>query len=72
MPSVSDVGDFLEEFAPSRLAEDWDNVGLLVGDPRCDVKKIMTCLTITPASAEEAVRQRADLMSRTIRSRFDR
>ncbi|MFV1964792.1 MAG: Nif3-like dinuclear metal center hexameric protein [Pirellulaceae bacterium] len=62
MPRIRDVGDFLEELAPSRLAEDWDNVGLLVGDPQREVKRIMTCLTITPASAEEAVRQRADLI----------
>jgi dinuclear metal center YbgI/SA1388 family protein len=62
MPKVSDVGEFLEEFAPSRLAEDWDNVGLLVGHAGHEVTKIMTCLTVTPASAEEAVREQVDLM----------
>jgi dinuclear metal center YbgI/SA1388 family protein len=62
MPRVSEVGEFLEEFAPSRLAEDWDNVGLLVGDARQEVARIMTCLTVTPASAEEAVREQVDLI----------
>ena len=62
MPSVRDVGQFLEEFAPCRLAEDWDNVGLLVGDPERVVRRLMTCLTITPASAEEAIDARVDLI----------
>ncbi|MCA9207159.1 MAG: hypothetical protein KDA55_02340, partial [Planctomycetales bacterium] len=28
MTNIQAVADFLENFAPSRLAEDWDNVGL--------------------------------------------
>lgn len=59
---VQDVCRFLDEFAPPRLAEDWDNVGLLVGDAARPVKRIMTCLTITPGSAAEAVREQADLI----------
>lgn len=62
MTTVAAVCQFLDEFAPARLAEDWDNVGLLVGDPTRDVKRIMTCLTVTADSAEEAVRDRADLI----------
>ncbi|MDP6717890.1 MAG: Nif3-like dinuclear metal center hexameric protein, partial [Pirellulaceae bacterium] len=58
---VHDVCRFLDEFAPPRLAEDWDNVGLLVGDSERSINKIMTCLTITPDSAAEAVREQADL-----------
>ena len=59
---VHDVCQYLDEFAPPRLAEDWDNVGLLVGDSARSVNKIMTCLTITPDSAAEAVRERTDLI----------
>src|SRR5438045_4071867 len=33
MTTVSEVTTWLEQFAPSRLAEPWDNVGLLWGDP---------------------------------------
>ncbi len=33
MTTVSDVTEWLERFAPARLAEPWDNVGLLWGDP---------------------------------------
>lgn len=53
---------FLERYAPPRLAETWDNVGLLVGDAERHVARVMTCLTLTPASVAEAVTQRADLV----------
>jgi dinuclear metal center YbgI/SA1388 family protein len=62
MPTVADVADYLEVFAPAALAEDWDNVGLLVGDRSRSVARIMTCLTITPASAAEAIAEQADLI----------
>ena len=57
---LSDLCDFLDNFAPPRLAADWDNVGLLVGDRRQAVSRVMTCLTVTPAVAAEAIRERAD------------
>lgn len=41
---------------------DYDNVGLLVGDPGAEVNKILTCLDMTPEVAEEAVRTGADLI----------
>ncbi|MCO6453819.1 MAG: Nif3-like dinuclear metal center hexameric protein, partial [Pirellulaceae bacterium] len=62
MTTIQDVCRFLEDFAPLRLAEDWDNVGLLVGDAARPARRIMTCLTVTPDSAEEAVGERADLV----------
>ncbi len=62
MTTVSDIAAFLEEFAPPRLAADWDNVGLLVGDDQRSVQRVMTCLTITPESAAEAVAEKAELI----------
>jgi dinuclear metal center YbgI/SA1388 family protein len=62
MLTVADVAAFLDEFAPPVLAESWDNVGLLVGDFKQSVRRVMTCLTITPASAREAVAEHADLV----------
>jgi dinuclear metal center YbgI/SA1388 family protein len=62
MPTVETIAAFLTRFAPPRLAEDWDNVGLLVGDRRTHVHRLMTCLTITPASAAEAVERKAELI----------
>ncbi len=62
MTTVADVTAWLEQFAPSRLAEPWDNVGLLWGDPGAPVERVMTCLTVTPASAAEAIQEQAGLI----------
>ncbi|MBM4088764.1 MAG: Nif3-like dinuclear metal center hexameric protein [Planctomycetes bacterium] len=62
MPALGTICDFLDRFAPSVLAAEWDNVGLLAGDPGASVGRLMTCLTITPESAAEAVAERADLV----------
>ena len=62
MQKLSGVCDYLETFAPPRLAEEWDNVGLLVGHRDLEVGRIMTCLTITPASVREAIDQSANLI----------
>jgi dinuclear metal center YbgI/SA1388 family protein len=62
MPAVSDVVEFLNEFAPPALAEPWDNVGLLVGRADASVSRVMTCLTVTPESAAEAIAERAELI----------
>ncbi len=62
MLNVADIADFLGQFAPLPLAGDWDNVGLLLGAASAPVKSIMTCLTLTPESAAEAVAAGADLV----------
>ena len=62
MTRLNDLCRYLESFAPRRLAEEWDNVGLLAGDMNREVARVMTCLTITPATAAEAVHERADLV----------
>jgi dinuclear metal center YbgI/SA1388 family protein len=62
MTTVSDVVDWLELFAPSRLAEPWDNTGLLWGDPDAVVTAVMTCLTVTPVTAAEAIHEQASLI----------
>ena len=44
--------NFLEKIFPLELAEDWDNVGLTLGDRRQKVKKVLTCLTVDAAVAD--------------------
>ncbi len=62
MTTVADVTGWLEQFAAARLAEPWDNVGLIWGDPAAVVERIMTCLTVTPATADEAIDDQAELI----------
>lgn len=62
MPLLTDVIAALERIAPLRLAAEWDSVGLLVGPAANVVHRVMTCLTLTPEVADEAVRERVDLV----------
>ena len=55
MVTVADVVTVLKEMAPLSLAAEWDNVGLLLGDAAATAERVMTCLTVTPASVAEAV-----------------
>ena len=59
---IQHVCQFLETFAPLRLAEDWDNVGLIAGDRQATVSKVMTCLTITAETVNEAIAEKAGLI----------
>ena len=62
MPPLSRVIAELEKIAPLRLAAAWDAVGLLVGSRRPEVTRVMTCLTLTPEVAHEAVTEGCDLI----------
>ena len=62
MTTVGDVTGWLERFAPAGLAEPWDNVGLIWGDPSAPAGRVMTCLTVTPTTAGEAIEARAELI----------
>lgn len=62
MTTVRDVNHWLDRLAPPCLAESWDNVGLLWGDPDAEVSRVLLCLTVTPRTALEAVHERADLI----------
>ena len=62
MTSVAEIQDYLINVAPPELAESWDNVGLLTGDPSWKVEKILTCLTLTPDVAAEAIAAGANLI----------
>ncbi len=61
-PRVGQVLDALDELAPFRLAEEWDNVGLLVGDPAALVTGILVALDVTPSVLVEAKRQGCNLI----------
>ncbi len=62
MATVSNIVESMQSFAPAALAEEWDNVGLLVGSGKWSVEKVLTCLTITPTTVAEAIEKRADMI----------
>ena len=52
----------MEKLAPKNLAEEWDNVGLQVGDPRKEITGILVTLDVTPEAVSEAVKLGANLI----------
>lgn len=62
MLTVDAIITYMERFAPRPLAASWDNVGLLLGDRATPVERVMTCLTVTPESAAEAIAEKAQLI----------
>lgn len=54
MTTVRAIEQALYGWAPRELAESWDNVGLLVGDPDASISHILVALDITPAVVAEA------------------
>lgn len=59
---VRDVLKKIEEFAPPALAYSWDNVGLLVGAPEREVKRILITLDSDLNIIQEAVSKGCDLI----------
>ncbi len=60
--SLSHVLDELARIAPLALAEDWDNVGLLSGDPGLPIERVMTCLTVCKDTVDEAIASGVNLI----------
>ena len=62
MRKVKDIIKEMEKFAPKFLKEDFDNVGLMVGDKEKEVKKILLALDCTLEVIEEAKNNNIDLI----------
>ena len=52
---IADFVASMEVIAPSGLAQEWDNVGLLVGDPAATLKRVLLCIDLTRAVVDEAI-----------------
>jgi len=52
----------LESIAPLGLAQTWDNVGLLLGDPDGPLQRILLTVDVTAAVVAEAQKLKADLI----------
>ena len=62
MNKVNNIIKKIEENAPVYLKEDFDNVGLMVGDRNKEVKKILLALDCTMKVVEEAINKDIDLI----------
>ncbi|MEB3221823.1 MAG: Nif3-like dinuclear metal center hexameric protein [Candidatus Sericytochromatia bacterium] len=59
---IQTVIDRMVELAPPRLAESWDNVGLMVGDPTEPLRGVTVALDPTLEAVEAAIAQGSNLL----------
>lgn len=59
---VRHISTFLHQWAPPSTKLDYDNVGLLVGDPGRTISSILTCLDITLEVVNEAIEKGCELI----------
>lgn len=60
--TVQQIAAWMERLAPVSLAEDWDSVGLQVGDRGARVTRVLTALTLTPDVVAQAASAQAQLI----------
>ncbi|HOJ09031.1 MAG TPA: Nif3-like dinuclear metal center hexameric protein [Clostridiales bacterium] len=56
------IVDFMENIAPVYLAEDWDNVGLIIGDYERDINHILVSLDVTTQILDYAIEKSVDMI----------
>jgi dinuclear metal center YbgI/SA1388 family protein len=59
---IRQISTFLNQWAPPKVKMDYDNVGLLVGDPNAQVTSILTCLDVTDRVVAEAIETGCELI----------
>ncbi|GAB3128051.1 Nif3-like dinuclear metal center hexameric protein [Tsukamurella serpentis] len=52
---LAEVIEMLDQAYPPRLAEEWDSVGLVCGDPADEVEKVLVCVDVTTAVVDAAL-----------------
>jgi dinuclear metal center YbgI/SA1388 family protein len=60
--TVAKIKKIMDELAPPVLAEEWDNVGLQIGDPRQPVRRIWVALDPTLQVVKAACQKKVDLL----------
>ena len=59
---VADVCAAMENLAPTALAQEWDKVGLLAGDLRAAVRRVLLTIDMTEAVVDEAIRKKVEFI----------
>ncbi len=59
---IEDIAAAIQRIVPLELAQDWDNVGLLIGGAQQDVKNILLTIDVTSDVVAEAKRLKTDLI----------
>ena len=59
---IQEVIDYIEDFAPTYYAEDFDNVGLLIGNNQTKVTGALITLDTLEATVDEAIKNKCNLI----------
>ncbi|WP_299625586.1 Nif3-like dinuclear metal center hexameric protein [uncultured Tenacibaculum sp.] len=59
---IRDITNYIEELAPLAYAEDFDNVGLLVGNYNTEVSGVLVTLDTLEATVDEAIEKNCNLI----------
>ncbi len=59
---LAEVIELLEQAYPPRLAEGWDSVGLVCGDPESEVTHVLVCVDVTADVVDAALARGAQLI----------
>ncbi len=59
---LKEITNILEEYAPLKLQEDYDNAGLLCGSADLKIKGILICIDVTERIIDEAIQKQANLI----------
>ncbi len=59
---LNDVMLIFNRLAPLKLAETWDNVGLLCGDPQQKIRSVLLTIDLTRSVLDEAISNKSDLI----------
>lgn len=62
MPALAEMISSLEAAYPPELAESWDAIGLVCGDPADEVDRVLVCVDPVTATVDEAIAFGAQLM----------
>lgn len=62
MAKLKEITDVLETKVPSFLKEEWDNVGLIIGNGDNEIKKVILALDCTESVVKEAINKNARLI----------
>ncbi|MFC1528771.1 Nif3-like dinuclear metal center hexameric protein [Candidatus Latescibacterota bacterium] len=62
MVKVRDVIEVIESWAPLSIAESWDNVGLITGEPDKNVTTVLITLDVTDKTISKAIKKHISLI----------
>jgi dinuclear metal center YbgI/SA1388 family protein len=62
MTTIKDICNIIENFAPLALQEDYDNAGLLIGNPDATATAALLCIDVTEKIVDEAIEKRCNII----------